>query len=184
MNWENLPEKRMSRWGVGPVFAALSISYGLMTLLVSRYFHPVFQISFVPYSYLAILGVILIWIGVPFWIIAVRTIMRAYNANELVTGGVYRCCRHPVYSSWVVFIVPGIALLVSSWRIESSSQAFATGGIWLLLTIVFEFVFGHYVMGHPWSRLFRDYNLLKGRLWVLVLVWTAISPYVFHKIQS
>jgi protein-S-isoprenylcysteine O-methyltransferase Ste14 len=41
--------------------------------------------------------------------------MRAYNAGELITGGVYRCCRHPVYSSWVVFIVPGIALLVGSW---------------------------------------------------------------------
>jgi protein-S-isoprenylcysteine O-methyltransferase Ste14 len=115
MNWENLPEKRMSRWGIGPVFAALSIGYGMMTLLMGRYFHPVFQISFVPYSYLAILGVILILIGVPFWITAVLTVMRAYNANELVTGGVYRCCRHPVYSSWVVFIVPGIALLVSSW---------------------------------------------------------------------
>ena len=105
----------MSRWGIAPVFAALSISYGLMTLSVSRYFHPVFQIGFVPYSYLAILGVIIILIGVPFWIIAVRTVMRAYNAGELVTGGVYRCCRHPVYSSWVVFIVPGIALLVGSW---------------------------------------------------------------------
>ena len=115
MSWGNLPEKRMSRWGIGPVFAALSIIYGLMALLVIRYFHPLFQISLIPYSYLAILGVILILIGVPFWIIAVRTVMRAYNAGELITGGVYRCCRHPVYSSWVVFILPGIALLVGSW---------------------------------------------------------------------
>lgn len=115
MNWENLPEKRLSRWGIGPIFAALSISYGLMTLLVNGYFHPLFQISFIPYPYLATLGVILILIGVPFWIIAVRTVMRAYNAGELVTSGVYGCCRHPVYSSWVVIIVPGIALLVGSW---------------------------------------------------------------------
>ena len=70
------------------------------------------------------------------------------------------------------------------WAIESSGQAFAIGGIWLVLTIAFEFLFGHYVMGHSWSRLFHDYNLLQGRLWVLVLVWTVIAPYVFYRLGS
>ena len=35
--------------------------------------------------------------------------------DELVTDGIYRCCRHPLYASWVVFIVPGIVFLVNSW---------------------------------------------------------------------
>jgi hypothetical protein len=29
-------------------------------------------------------------------------------------------------------------------------------------TVAFELTFGHYVMGHPWSRLLADYNLLAG----------------------
>lgn len=77
-----------------------------------------------------------------------------------------------------------IWLLTRVWRIESSGQALAIGGIWLALTVAFEFLFGHYVMGHPWSRLFHDYNLLEGRLWVLVLVWTFIAPYVFYRLGS
>jgi len=77
-----------------------------------------------------------------------------------------------------------IWILTRNWRIESTGQAFAIGAIWLGLTFVFEFIFGHYVIGHPWSRLFHDYNLLKGRLWVLVLIWTAIAPYTFYKLQS
>jgi hypothetical protein len=52
----------------------------------------------------------------------------------------------------------------------------ALGVFWLLLTIVFEFGFGHYVVGHPWSRLLADYNLLAGRLWVLVLVVILVGP--------
>ena len=52
-----------------------------------------------------------------------------------------------------------IWILTRNWRIESSGQAFAIGAIWLVLTIFFEFVFGHYVMGHPWNKLFYDYNL-------------------------
>jgi len=77
-----------------------------------------------------------------------------------------------------------IMLLTRVWAIESSGQAFAIGGTWVALTIAFEFLFGHYVMGHPWSKLFRDYNLFKGRLWVLVLIWTFIAPYVFYRLGA
>lgn len=41
-------------------------------------------------------------------------------------------------------------------------KALAIGCIWLMLTPSFEFLFGHYVMGHPWSRLLYDYNLFAG----------------------
>ena len=75
-----------------------------------------------------------------------------------------------------------VFILTRLWRIESSGQAFLIGGLWLFLATGFEFIFGHYVMGHPWERLFHDYNLLKGKLWVLLLIWTAIAPYIFLKL--
>jgi uncharacterized membrane protein (DUF441 family) len=53
---------------------------------------------------------------------------------------------------------------------------------WLFLTIMFEFVFGHYVMGHSWSRLFNDYNIFQGRIWVLVLITELIGPYLIGRV--
>lgn len=50
------------------------------------------------------------------------------------------------------------------------------GAFWLILTIVFEFGFGHYVMGRSWDYLLADYNILKGRLWSLVLLTTFVAP--------
>ena len=108
-------KEKMSRWGIGPIFAALSLGYGMMMLIISRYFQPVFRIDFLPYGLRSILGITLIVVGVPFFIISVKTVTRAYNADKLVTDGIFRCCRHPLYASWVVFIVPGIVLLVNSW---------------------------------------------------------------------
>ena len=70
------------------------------------------------------------------------------------------------------------------WKIRSSAEAIAIGLIWLTLTIAFEFLFGHYVMKHSWSRLLHDYNLFEGRLWVLVLLWVTLAPYVFHKLSN
>ena len=68
--------------------------------------------------------------------------------------------------------------------LESSAQAWTVGVCWLLLTIAFEFGFGHFVAGHSWTRLFADYNLLAGRVWSLFLVWVLIMPFVIFKLSS
>ena len=67
------------------------------------------------------------------------------------------------------------------WPIPNSRQAWTIGFIWLGLTVCFEFLFGHYVMGHPWNILLHDYNILEGRLWILILLWTVIAPYLFYR---
>lgn len=70
------------------------------------------------------------------------------------------------------------------WAIESSAQAWSIGIFWLVLTVVFEFGFGHYVAGHSWDRLFADYNLHQGRIWSLFLIWMLIMPFVIYKLAS
>jgi hypothetical protein len=77
-----------------------------------------------------------------------------------------------------------IWVITRIWRPGSPGQAFIIGLIWLGLTVAFEFLFGRYVVGHPWSRLFHDYNLLAGRVWVMVLIWVTLAPYVFYRLQK
>lgn len=52
------------------------------------------------------------------------------------------------------------------------------GLAWFCGTIIFEFIFGHYVFGNSWEKLFSDYNILQGRVWSLVLLVTLIGPYL------
>ena len=70
------------------------------------------------------------------------------------------------------------------WPLESSRQAFTIGLIWLILTIAFEFLFMHYGAKVPWGKLLQDYNILEGRLWVLVLFAVFMAPYVVFRIRS
>ncbi|WP_136797044.1 hypothetical protein [Desulfosediminicola ganghwensis] len=65
---------------------------------------------------------------------------------------------------------------------HSSLQALGIGLFWMVLTIAFEFLFFHYVGGHSWSSLLENYNVLEGRVWVLVLLWIAIAPYLALRI--
>ena len=64
-------------------------------------------------------------------------------------------------------------------------EAWAIGLIWLALTLTFEFLVGHYVFGTPWEALRADYNILQGRLWILVLAAALTAPPVmFNVVQS
>jgi len=58
------------------------------------------------------------------------------------------------------------------------------GVFWLILTVLFEFIFGHFVMGHPWEKLLADYNILKGRFWILVLMATLFAPIIIGRIRK
>ena len=66
---------------------------------------------------------------------------------------------------------------------SSSREAVLLGFFWMGITVVFEFVFFHYVGGHSWSELLANYNIVKGRVWVVVLIWVAIAPYVFFRLN-
>ena len=74
------------------------------------------------------------------------------------------------------------AILVLSWLTigwihpGSTRDAFLVGLAWLALTLAFEFLAGHYVFGKPWNDLLADYDILSGRIWVLVLVTTLLAP--------
>lgn len=110
--------------------------------------------------------------------------------NGAVRNGVYQKYLGDLLAHQVSTVI-GIALFgifiwfaVNKWRPESSNQAVLIGVMWLVMTVIFEFIFGHYVFGNPWSKLLHDYNILQGRVWILILIWVTIAPYLFYKLQK
>jgi len=80
----------------------------------------------------------------------------------------------------VQFII--IYLFIKRMKIKETKTLLGIGIFWIIVTVIFEFVFGHYVMGHSWQKLFADYNLFSGRLWVLVLLNNIFAPLISGKI--
>jgi hypothetical protein len=77
-----------------------------------------------------------------------------------------------------------IWLLIRIWRPASAEQAIAIGLVWLGMTIAFEFLFGHYVAKRSWSDLLHDDNIFAGRVWLVVVVWVTLVPYLFYQLQK
>jgi hypothetical protein len=121
----------------------------------------------------------LLWLGMPILAIINGTIRNLFYKDAL--GELF---AHQLSTASLMVLIGAYTWLFGFlWRIQSTNQALIIGLIWVSLTIAFEFLFGHYIIGHPWARLLHDYNILQGRVWLLVLIWTALAPFTFYKLQ-
>ena len=106
---------RLSRWGVGP--RIFSGAFGALIFAAAATYHwpEVCRVYRVPRSVAVTIAMALFVIGIVLWLAGVVSVMKAYNRDQLVTSGVYRLVRHPIYSAWIVLILPGVAFLARSW---------------------------------------------------------------------
>ncbi len=79
----------------------------------------------------------------------------------------------------------GVILLVAWLSLRwidpmSIGDAWTIGVVWLAMTLAFEFLAGHFLFRTPWPTLLADYNLLAGRLWILVLAATVTAPAIAY----
>jgi protein-S-isoprenylcysteine O-methyltransferase Ste14 len=107
--------KRLSRFGVGPKINVSVILYAAVAGAATYAWPDVCLLRSVPYRVFLILAVLLLLVGIPMLLVAAVSVMRAYNRDQLVTSGLFAVCRNPVYSAWIVFIIPALTLLTRSW---------------------------------------------------------------------
>jgi protein-S-isoprenylcysteine O-methyltransferase Ste14 len=108
-------EKALSRWGVGPMMFLSVVAYGVVAGAATHAWPDACLLRSPPYAVFATVGGILLVVGVPMWLTAAISVMRAYNRDQLVTSGVFAVVRHPLYAAVIVLDLPGLALLTRSW---------------------------------------------------------------------
>jgi hypothetical protein len=129
--------------------------------------------------------IILITLGTWF-LFMVLAIINAGIRNNVYKTFVGDLAAHQI--STIIFIILILAVTYLSLKKSnikiSDYYAVLIGTTWLLLTILFEFIAGHYVFGNSWEKLIADYNILKGRIWSLVLITLLLSPYISKRLLS
>jgi hypothetical protein len=121
-----------------------------------------------------------------FWLIlAVVAIANGVLRQATYGRHLSELAAHQLSTLTGILLTGGVVWALNQyWPIGSAKEAWIIGACWLLMTVVFEFGFGHYVAGHSWTRLFADYNLLEGRVWSLFLAWITVLPYVTWRLSN
>jgi hypothetical protein len=129
-----------------------------------------------------------------------RAVMRAFAIWLVVVlvavlnGGIRQTLISPntgvmaaqaISTAMLCVAILAVCWLAIGWmRPTTSREAWRMGGLWVTLTIAFEFLAGHYLFGTGWHELFADYNVLRGRLWVIVLITTAAAPWLMAQFRG
>jgi len=125
--------------------------------------------------YLKALG---IWL-----VLAISAIIVALFRNGVLLPSLGEQSAHQIGT--LIFLILQFLIIyffIKKIKLKEIRTILSIGIFWLTLTIIFEFLFGHYIIGHPWEKLFADYNILNGRLWVLVLINNVIAPIICSKL--
>lgn len=85
--------------------------------------------------------------------------------------------------SFIILIGLYIGYIIKIFPPGRAEKALQAGMLWMVLTLIFEFGFG-LLRGHSLKNLFADYNIMKGRLWILIPTWLLIAPYIFHRLYN
>ncbi len=89
--------------------------------------------------------------------------------------GDFRARQIGVFVGSLIILV--LTFVFVRWiRATDVIRLLAVAVIWLVLTVLFEFVLGHLVQGLPWERIRQDNDLSRGGLMPLGLLVMALSP--------
>jgi len=101
--------------GAAPKIAIPTFIYLIITIFIDYQTKPLFQITESSYSTLIIIGILLMLMGIALVVTVARKLLKSFKTNILMTDGVYKFLRNPMYAAYLIFIIPGICLLFNSW---------------------------------------------------------------------
>ena len=112
----------------------------------------------------------------------ILAIINAGIRNEVYKPAVGDLTAHQISTMTFIFLILVTTFLILRLSKMSLSdfESLMVGTTWLISTIIFEFIAGHYVFGNSWEKLFADYNILAGRIWSLVLITTFFHT-IYYK---
>jgi len=112
---------RMRIEGAGPkIMAPLFVAFAI-TAWISYAYRPTFNYPLVPAEWTLALGALFLLVGVPFWLLSTGMFLLAYFRGRLETRGPFAVMPNPIYGSWILFVIPGISLVLNWWPVLLTS---------------------------------------------------------------
>lgn len=112
------------------------------------------------------------------WVLLlVLAVLNGILRQALVVPRVGQTAAHVISTLALSAAIVAATWLVIPWIAPVTPRdAWNVGSLWVILTVAFEFLGGHYLFGQPWNRLVEDYKIGEGRIWILVLIAAFLAP--------
>lgn len=124
--------------------------------------------------------------GLVIWVVIIFAESLHGTARELWLKplvGDFRARQIAFFSGMALILA--LAWLFVRWlRAANTQQLLHIGLLWMVLTLLFEFALGMFVLGYTWERMWQDYNLPAGGFMGLGLLWLLFAPLLAAHIRG
>ena len=119
------------------------------------------------------------------FLILIFAVANGFVRERLLIPSLGKSTGHSVSTLMLSSAVLIVTVLLSSWIGSINiSDALLVGAMWVVMTLAFEFLAGHYLFGTPWEKLLADYDVFHGRIWPLVLLTELVSPLLARWVRA
>ena len=87
-----------------------------------------------------------------------------------------------VFSGSALILI--VTCLFVRWiNAPNTKSLLQVGALWVVMTIAFEFTFGHYIFNRSWADLVSDYDLARGGFLAIGMLVVMFSPVIAAKLR-
>jgi protein-S-isoprenylcysteine O-methyltransferase Ste14 len=115
--------EKLSFYGIGPKIARIVLPWLAVTIALTLVYKNAFNYSEAASRILFYAGLALLILGLALYFSTIPLLLKGLKETKLVSKGAYYLCCNPLYASLILFIIPGISLMMNSWLIITTSVA-------------------------------------------------------------
>ena len=118
-------------------------------------------------------------------IIVIAAICNGLFRDKILTSFIGAKLALPVSGLILSLLVLLVAFIfIPFLNTQQPSIYFAVGILWVAFTLAFELLFGHFVLNKPWQEIIRVFDIRNGDLFTVVLLITAVAPWLAAKARG
>jgi hypothetical protein len=112
------------------------------------------------------------------WLLLLMAALANGGFREAVlTPGLGLPVAHVISTLLLSTTIVALTWLLTPWmHLRTVSDGVLVGMVWAGLVLAFEFLAGHFLFGRSWPYLVADYDVSRGRIWILVPLVTLFAP--------
>lgn len=110
-------KRKTGFFGIGPWLAVVGFVFFINAAIISIDHRKDFYMTVFGGTADSNLGLLLFLFGFLVFFAAQISFYIGWRRGNLVTAGLYRLCRHPMYASWILIMLPATGLMLHSWLV-------------------------------------------------------------------
>lgn len=112
---------KLNFFGVGPKIGSIMLPWLAASIVLSILFKETFLISEIYHKAVFFAGLVLLIVGFIFYFSTIPQLLKGIKETKLVVNGTFSLCCNPLYAAIILLIVPGVALMMNSWLVLTTT---------------------------------------------------------------